>query len=262
MTNLTISRILKRLKDDLKIIHIARNWPELLHSKLKRGEFTSIDLRKGIIINSPKQVSLNFLFHEIWIDEFYAPAGYEIRDGNTVVDIGANIGVFALWAATRALNVQVYSYEPFPENAEFFRANVEASRAANIEFHPVAVADASEHRTLHVADSWILHSLGDKDSGEKGIGVDCTTLNEIVSKLGMCDLLKLDCEGGEYEVLYAASDRSLQKIKKIVCEFNVVDNFEKNGKALSKFLTDKGFVVDKLEMLEESCGFICARRTS
>ena len=76
-----------------------------------------------------------------------------------------------------------------------------------------------------------------------------------------CDFLKLDCEGGEYEILYHASETSLQKIGRIVCEFNIIDRDQRNGKALRTFLIACGFVVDKLVMLDNKSGFICAKQT-
>lgn len=260
MNTKRLARLPNRIQQDLKIIRLAKNWRTILVAKASNRPFFSIRLRNGIVLNSPPEVSLNFLFQEIWLDEFYSPPGYEIKSNETVVDIGANIGVFAMYAATRAENVRVFSYEPFPKNAEFFRANQADSRASNVVFRATAVADTPGRRTLRVKDSWILHSLTDKNSNEKGIEVECVSLDQIFEDIEHCDLLKLDCEGGEYEILYSASNESLGKIKRIVCEFNVLNSDEKNGEALNRFLLDNGFIVDMLRSLDDSSGFICARR--
>jgi FkbM family methyltransferase len=255
-----ISRIPKRVREDIKIITLTKNWLEILAAKLANRPYLSIKFRNGVELDSPAEVSLNFLFHEIWIDEFYSPKGYEIKSGETVVDIGANIGVFAMYAATKAPNVLVRSYEPFPKNAEYFTANQKASNVKNIEFHAVAVADIAEKRNLHVEDSWILHSLTEKGSDDGGIEVDCVSLDQVFSDLDGCDLLKLDCEGSEYEILYAASPNTLSKIRRIVCEFNILDDKLRNGDALRDFLQNNSFVTDSLRMLEPKSGFICAMR--
>jgi FkbM family methyltransferase len=260
MTLTRLSRIPKRIRDDLKIIRITNNWKEILAAKLNNKPLTSIRLRNGVVLNSPEEVSLNFLFHEIWLDEFYAPLGYEIKPNETIVDIGANIGVFATWASTRAPNVKVLSFEPFAANAEYFKANQAASGLDNIEFYAAAVADSNCRRTLHVSDSWILHSLTDRDSNESGVKVDCVSLDNALTDVGRCDFLKLDCEGAEYEILYAASSSTIAKIDRVVCEFNVLDDNEKNGKGLSKFLAAAGFYIDHLEELGETSGFISGRR--
>lgn len=255
-----LSRLPKRLSQDLRIIRLAKNWRELLSAKAANRPFTRIELRSGIVMNSPREVALNFLFHEIWLDEFYAPKGYEIRANDTVVDIGGNIGVFALWAATRAENVRVKSYEPFPKNAEYFAANLKASGLSNVELHAAAVADAEGARTLHLEDSWMMHSLTQKSSVEKGVEVECVSLDTVVEDIERCDLLKLDCEGGEYEILYGASDKSLHKISRIVCEFDERDAVRRNASGLSEFLSTNGFVLDEIRELRPGLGFICARR--
>ncbi len=255
-----LSRLPKRVLQDLRIVSMAENWRELLSAKAANRPFSTVRLRNGVVMNSPSEVALNFLFHEIWLDEFYAPHGYEIDANETVVDIGANIGVFALWAATRAENVRVKSYEPFPKNAEYFTANLKESGLNNIEFFAAAVADKAGTRTLHVDDSWILHSLTEKDSDEKGVEVDCVSLDMAFADIEKCDFLKLDCEGGEYEILYSASDNSLQKIGRLVCEFNLLDDDRRNGNALKEFLSDHRFAVDELKMLDPGSGFICAKR--
>lgn len=255
-----ILRVPRRIKQDFEIVFLTKNWKDLLFAKAKNEPFREIRCRNGVVMRSPDQVALNFLFHEIWLDEFYAPDGYSIKANETVVDIGANIGVFALWAATRAENVRVRSYEPFPKNAEYFVENLNASGLTNIEFHAVAVAGESATRILHVDDSWILHSLTGKDSGEKGVEVECVSLDMVMEGIERCDFLKLDCEGGEYEILYAASDESLRKICRMVCEFNVFDNDQKNGNALEAFLSTKDFTVESHEMLDAQSGIICAKR--
>jgi len=255
-----ILRIPRRIKQDLKIVFLTENWKDLLSAKARNEPFREIRCRNGVVLRSPDQVALNFLFHEIWLDEFYAPDGYTIKANETVVDIGANIGVFALWAATRAKNVRVICYEPFPKNAEYFAANLKASGLTNIEFHAVAVADEPATRRLHVDDSWILHSLTRKASDETGVEVECVSLDMALADIEKCDFLKLDCEGGEYEILYAASDETLRRISRMVCEFNVIDRDQKNGNALKAFLLTKDFIVEKHEMLGPHSGLICAKR--
>ena len=250
----------KRVLHDLKIIKLTKNWKEILVAKSTNRQLSSIRFRNGIVLNSPPEVNLDFLFQEIWVDEIYAPPGYEIHANDVVFDIGANIGVFALYAATRADGVKVKSFEPFQGNAKFFLKNQRESRVENIEFFPQAVAGTSGTQNLNVHESWMLHSLTDKDSGETGIEVDCVSLDYVFKDIVQCDLLKLDCEGGEYEILYPASKETFSKIMRIVCEFNVLDSEKRNGEVLCDFLVKSGFVVDTLKPLNETTGFICAKR--
>jgi len=162
-----IVRIPKRIKQDLQIIGLAKNWKEILASKLSGKPLRTVRLRNGIIMNAPAEVDLGFLFHEIWLDKFYEPPGYTIAANERLVDIGGNIGVFAFYAATRARGIVVDSFEPFPQNAKYFVDNQKASALRNVTFHEAAVAGKNGTRTLHVEDSWLLHSLTDKTLQKK-----------------------------------------------------------------------------------------------
>lgn len=260
LTTRQLKNIPKRVKDDLKIISLAANWKDILRSKLERSELLRIELRGGSVLAAPPEVSLNFLFHEIWIEKFYTAPGYEIKNEDIVIDIGANIGVFALWAICQAKNVAVHSFEPFPGNAEYLRRNVEDSKAVGIFVYEKAVAATNGKRRLGVSDSWILHTLTEDKGEGRSIEVDCISLDSVVEPLPHCDLLKLDCEGGEGEILSAASELTLSKIDKIVCEFNFRPEDGKKGAELQDLLERNGYVVDELRVLNDESGILRARR--
>lgn len=66
------------------------------------------------------------LFDEIVLRSRYLRGGVEIRDGDLVVDVGANIGLFTLYAAAQARDVRVHAFEPVPAAAEALEKNVSA----------------------------------------------------------------------------------------------------------------------------------------
>jgi len=150
----SLPRITQRITHDQKIIRLVRNWREFLVAKLNRGDFKRLELRNGVIFETPDEMDLNFLFHEIWLDEIYGGKGYEIGPDDTVIDIGGNIGVFAAYAASRADEVKVYSFEPFPKNAEYFLSNMAKSGLSNVTLQNQAVAGQPGTRTLRDANSW------------------------------------------------------------------------------------------------------------
>lgn len=66
------------------------------------------------------------LFDEIVLRSRYLRGGVEIRDSDLVVDVGANIGLFTLYAAAQASDVRVHAFEPVPAAAEALETNVSA----------------------------------------------------------------------------------------------------------------------------------------
>jgi FkbM family methyltransferase len=270
ITSERLSRIPKRVCQDWRIARLLKNWREVLYSKLTGKPVDTIKFRSGTVLHSPPQVSLKFLFQEVWLDKIYCPPGYEIEKDNIVVDIGANIGVFAAYAATCASNVEVLAFEPFPENVCWLRKNVSESNLSNVTVYQQAVAGVTEERTLQVSNSWIEHSLsgtaGEKsetvDENEQNLHVQCQSLNDVMKPIPRCDLLKIDCEGSEYEILYTSTNETLKKVRRIVGEFHPRNKDKKNGKALRNYLESKGFDVTHFMTFENEEGIFCATNNS
>ena len=212
--------------------------------------------RDGIEVFCPAEIDLNFLLHEIWFDKVYNPKGYKIHPGDIVIDIGGNIGMFAIYSATRKPGIKVFSFEPFTNNAQYFSKNINNKKLSGIQLDQKAVTGKPGNRFLLVSDVWSSHALSDEKSTGKSIEVKCVTLNEILEKTGPCDLLKTDCEGSEYEIFYSTTKDNLRKIHKIVGEYH--NNKENNGEDLKRFLEEHSFRVDVFKMLDENSGIICA----
>jgi len=254
-----LSNIPRRVHQDWHIASLIKNWREVLYSKLTGKPVETIKFRSGLVLHSPPQVNLNFLFHEVWLDNVYCPPGYEIEKDNTVIDIGANIGVFAVYAATSASNVEVIAFEPFPDNTEWLRKNVSESNLSNVKVYQQAVAGVTEERMLETSDSWMMHSL-DKTVTTNGhsIHVQCRSFNDVMKLIPKCDLLKIDCEGSEYEIFYSSSPETLRKIRRIVGEFHLRDGDRRNGEALRSYLESNGFDITHYLTFEDEGGIFCA----
>ena len=241
---------------------LAENWRDVLSAKFNRKSLHKVKLHNGVVLSAPPEVNLDFLFHEVWLDKVYCPPGYEIEKDNTVIDIGANIGVFAVFAATRASNVKVLAFEPFPENTDWLRKNISESHLSNVTVYQQAVAAVTEERILQTSDSWIMHSLSEtaaeknETANENGhsVHVQCVSFNDIIERIPKCDLLKIDCEGSEYEIFYLSSSETLNKVRRIVGEFHPRDKDKNNGKTLCRFLETKGFDITHYETFINETG--------
>lgn len=257
-----VARIPQRARRDLQLIRLLKNWRAALAAEVSGALLNRLELRNGVVLNAPDKLNLAFLFNEIWVRRVYEPRpGFEVRPGDVVVDVGANIGVFAAYAATAAPDVRVYAYEPFPGNVEWLERNVRESGLENVRVKAEAVAGARGERALHLSPSgWIFHSLvRDEASGGEDIKVSCVTLDDVFESNGIerCDLLKLDCEGSEYEILQRCTPQALGRVRRIVGEYH--DGPEMGtGRELARFLESRSFRIDHFETTGEGCGFVCA----
>lgn len=256
-----VGRTPARLSRDAWLIRHLKNWREALIAEWTSTPLNRIRLRNGVVLESPITIDLAFLFQETWLRRIYSPAGYEIGPGENVIDIGANIGVFATFAATRAPGVKVFSYEPFPENVEWLRNNVNKSGLSNVQVLQQAVSAETGVRHLQVnSENWIVHTLlGEGSATQSQLAVECISFDAIMNRkdLKHCDLLKLDCEGSEYEILQRCAPETLRRVRRIVGEFHEGPHIDGTGEDLCHFLESRSFRIDNFE-LYEGCGVLSA----
>lgn len=229
-------------------------------SKLTGRRVHEIVLRNGVVLRAPHNLDLTFLFQEIWIDRSYTPVGFGIPPAATVLDIGANVGVFSLFAATCGMAARVHAYEPNPEAAVFFEANVAASGSANVTLHRAALASARGIRSLQVnPGNWLVSHLSDSPSGHP---VTAVTLEEALDDNGLdtCAFMKMDCEGSEYEILTGAGASTLRRIQRIALEFHPPPDGKFGLDSLQKRLRLAGFEIVACTETAPKNGTLVARR--
>ena len=167
-----------------------------------------------------------FNFSEILLYDTYRLSSLASPVG-TVVDLGANIGLFAVAMMDRA--DRVISVEPVPENRRIAERNL-AAGAENVRLLPYAMAARSGlSKTLFVSSTEpSMHSeyasLGHRTSAAAGtIEVESLSLVDLFARESVerCDLLKCDIEGSEYDVLLSAPKDLLERVDRIAMEVHV-----------------------------------------
>jgi FkbM family methyltransferase len=174
--------------------------------------------------------------------EYGAPSG-----AATIVDLGASVGVFSVYAAVLAPCSTVYAYEPSPEAFRLLNENVRLNGLSNrVRTFDLAVGGATGRRVLHTGGEGLFFpTTVARGPSTAQVDVACTTLAEILASndLRRVDLLKLDVEGAEYELLRAAPDEFLERIAEIRMETHDLDAADRNTPALTSFLRDRGFAI-------------------
>lgn len=151
---------------------------------------------------------------------------FGVLPGDTVVDIGANIGSFAVRVGFREPTARVIAVEPMDENVRLLEKNIAANHLSNVTVVRAAIAGVSGSVTLYPGKgTWFgsgsVTPSNDVQTGA-GVVVPAMTLVDLfaVHDVQRCDFLKMDCEGAEYAALAAVPDDLWQRIRKIALEYH------------------------------------------
>lgn len=128
----------------------------------------------------------------------------EVGEGDTVVDVGANCGVYSLLAARRVgPSGRVIAIEPLPSMGARIRFNAEQNNLSNIEIVDCAIGASAGTATLHVRHANYGQSSMLPSPGFEAITVPVKPLAEILAAKGVDKVaaLKIDVEGFEDQAL-------------------------------------------------------------
>ncbi|HEU4558943.1 MAG TPA: non-ribosomal peptide synthase/polyketide synthase, partial [Longimicrobium sp.] len=225
----------------------------------------------------------DFLYREIFEDRSYLRHGVELEDGDCVFDVGANIGLFSLFAGRLRQGVRLYAFEPIPPVFEVLRENLSlydldargfdvgvGSREEEVafDFYPHASVLSGQHGSgeeQHAVVRSFLRNQQPDDGSGAGALLDellqerleseryvrpVTTLSRVIDDCGVerIDLLKVDVEKGELEVLRGIREEHWERIGQVVLE---VDNDGERLDQVLALLEARGFgaAVEQDELL-------------
>jgi FkbM family methyltransferase len=129
-----------------------------------------------------------------------------LRPGMSVLDIGANIGYYALMElALVGPDGRVIAVEPSPSNVSLLKFNLALNGYADVEVHQMAVSDKVTTRAFFLSEMSNLNTFHDTGTGAlhlKGQTIDVATTTVPAVMAGRrLDLIRMDVEGHEVEVL-------------------------------------------------------------
>lgn len=157
------------------------------------------------------------IFHEIYnLRDYYKEREKRIHEGDVVVDLGGNMGMFNRWAYSEGAS-KVISFEPDKRYFKLLSLNADPR---SILFNAAASHEMGEltlYESTHLGGSNVFGI-----EGEEGYTVRTYTLNYLFESglVDKIDFLKIDIEGAEHAALAGISDENLMKVKTISMEYH------------------------------------------
>lgn len=202
-----------------------RRAPEVLHCRsLTRDWIRLTTAYVGLHPKLPFSINLAsgpFEFREtadvptFW-QIFFANLYPVLSTDRGIIDIGANIGAFTLYALLTNPDCHVVSVEPAPDSCDRLRALIASHGiSSRCTIFQAALSNETGMTTIEMdlASQF-------RRTGKPGVPVPSMTLDELVAPYERVDLLKLDAEGAEYTALSGASLDTLRRIRRIEMEYH------------------------------------------
>ena len=160
------------------------------------------------------------------IHEIFLAHDYCVDNGRkTIVDFGSNIGISASYFLSRNSGNYIYLFEPVPRNVESLKKNL-TSFCGRYTLNEVAVGVGSGKVLFGVEETGRYGGIG-LGTGNS-ITVDCVdsneALQEIISKHGTIDVLKIDVETMEQAIVEHLTPALAAKIRLLLVEFRFQTN--------------------------------------
>jgi len=203
--------------------------PGFVHASRKsepRQGWTELTFPSGLICTTNSSpIETELMYNEIFEGREYLRSGIKLGDHDTILDVGANIGVFTMYLLTNLESPNVHAFEPVPDTFEALRRNIERYPRANVHiyntglgasadssmamtFFPNMTGNSTAYPEMQAAQREILSQAFTSEEllliyTCEEITVPSTTLSCFIRKnaLDRIDLLKIDAEGCEVDIL-------------------------------------------------------------
>jgi len=199
--------------------------------------------------------------------EFYELSLFkeELNEGNVVLDIGANIGLYTL-VASKIVNDSgfVFSFEPDPKSFANLKHNIEGNIIQNVVLINKAVSNTTGSAHLVCSTSNIMRVLNyltsNKSSSEETIDIKTISLDDFFkTRSQKVDVIKIDVEGWEFEVFKGMTNLiKTNSTLKIFLEFNpyTLTRSATNIPEFINFLHSSGFILYNIDEKKKERKFV------
>lgn len=239
----------------IKLAENIENPGEYLFNKSKRKERPLHFITRPNAIRFDVPESLYQVFKEIFMEDVYGIADLvkKLPVHPVVIDIGANAGFFNILLLSKINEAKILAFEPLASNTNYMDKLINANPflAKSLTIQKAAVAGVEkESIDLYMedtSDNQVVASVfaGFNKDNLKKTTVPCISLSKIVEEhqLEKIDLLKMDCEGSEYDILYHTPKEIVQLASHLAIEVHDVDKERNNFIHLKAYLESLGYSI-------------------
>ncbi len=234
---LTGSRLVMPLTARVICARLVRESPAFLARDLVRQRGVHVyrlrqsGMRVAIRHRGSDGATLAEVFYHGWYDP-PADVMRVIGEPRMILDLGANIGMFGALAISRWPGAQVVGYEPDPENAAVCERTIALNDLGDrwsVVVAAAGVRDGDVHFAAGLGASSHVVDAREEPTAESIV----VAQHDVMSAIATADLVKIDIEGGEWEILgdprfAAAPPRAL------VMEYHPEGCFDKNPRAAAE----------------------------
>ncbi|MFC8373723.1 FkbM family methyltransferase [Streptomyces sp. NPDC057239] len=234
-------------------------------------------LPNGLTVHHQNESETRHFYEDIFDHRVYAKNGISLRGGDTVVDVGGNIGLFTLFAHYEAQNVRVFTFEPAPPLFELLSRNV-AEHGVDAKLFNIGISDteaeasftfyprSSGMSSFHPDEEEEKHNLRTIIANQRNTDAEARRLTDYAEELmdvrfeaieytarlrplsavireqgiDRIDLIKIDVQKSERQVIDGIAEEDWPKIRQMVLEAHDADG---EVERLVKLLEDRGFTV-------------------
>lgn len=254
--------------------YTAKKIVEQANNKLHKREL--FELESGLSMYAVQKAELQFLYKEIISDNAYLKYGITIPDGATIFDVGANIGLFSVYANLICKDLTIYAFEPLPPNFEILELNA-SLYSGTLHTFPFGLSDKEERVTFtyypyisamssryidettatETVRQFVLNTEHENNGEFAKQGFDALLKERLKSEKYTCqlktvsqvirdnaiakiDLLKIDVEQAELDVLNGIEAEDWKKIDQVVMEVHDLDG---RLNMIEEMLGSRGFEI-------------------
>mgnify|MGYP001608676553 FL=1 len=221
-----MSSIITKIKILIKATNVFKNWylyPLVYFSIIKR-DYIIFETYSGLKIKLRTRSTDLMALTNVWLVEEYSGSNFRINANDVIIDIGAHVGLFTLYASQYCKNGTIFCFEPVDENYDILVDNITQNNLKNVKPFKSAVSKSESTITIYRNKDEAGHSMFSFTS--HALKVDSISLKKIIDEnsVNQCNLIKIDCEGAEYEIIESLPLEYFKKISKLIIEYHFADS--------------------------------------